>query len=106
MSFGPTYPGLLFIISVGGDGLGQMRHFVEDDGYNMFRLPVGWQYLTYSQMTGVLNETQFTNYNMLVEACLSTGAYCEIDIHNYARYDGKAGLDFTVMAPGLTRPYH
>ncbi|KAF8434494.1 glycoside hydrolase superfamily [Boletus edulis BED1] len=67
------------------DGLGQMQHFVENDGYNVFRLPVGWQYLTYSQMTG----TQFYNYNMLVNACLSTGAYCEIDIHSYARYDGE-----------------
>jgi len=26
---------------------------------------------------------------MLVSDCLSTGAYCEIDIHNYARYDGE-----------------
>ncbi|OAX40628.1 glycoside hydrolase family 5 protein [Rhizopogon vinicolor AM-OR11-026] len=73
----------------GVDGLGQMQHFVKDDGYNVFRLPVAWQYLTYSQMTGVLNETQFSNYNMLVSDCLSTGAYCVIDIHNYARYDGE-----------------
>ncbi|OJA11279.1 hypothetical protein AZE42_11577 [Rhizopogon vesiculosus] len=73
----------------GVDGLGQMQHFVKDDGYNVFRLPVAWQYLTYNQMTGVLNETQFSNYNMLVSDCLSTGAYCEIDIHNYARYDGE-----------------
>ncbi|KIK39793.1 glycoside hydrolase family 5 protein [Suillus luteus UH-Slu-Lm8-n1] len=73
----------------GVDGLGQMQHFVKDDGYNVFRLPVGWQYLTYNQSTGILNETQFSNYNMLVSDCLSTGAYCEIDIHNYARYDGQ-----------------
>ncbi|KAG1741454.1 glycoside hydrolase family 5 protein [Suillus paluster] len=73
----------------GVDGLGQMQHFVQNDGYNVFRLPVGWQYLTYNQMTGVLNETQFANYNMLVSDCLSTGALCEIDIHNYARYDGE-----------------
>ncbi|KAG1769373.1 glycoside hydrolase superfamily [Suillus occidentalis] len=66
-----------------------MQHFVKDDGYNVFRLPVGWQYLTYNQSTGVLNGTQFSNYNMLVSDCLSTGAYCEIDIHNYARYDGQ-----------------
>jgi endoglucanase len=66
-----------------------MQHFVKDDGYNVFRLPVGWQYLTYNQSTGVLNETQFSNYNMLLSDCLSTGAYCEIDIHNYARYDGQ-----------------
>ena len=77
---------------LGADGLGQMQHFVENDGYNVFRLPVGWQYLTYDHMTGVLNQTQFANYNMLVDACLSTGAYCEIDIHNYARYDGEVGF--------------
>ncbi|KAG9311733.1 glycoside hydrolase family 5 protein [Chiua virens] len=73
---------------VGADGLSQMQHFKED-GYNAFRLPVGWQYLTLNQMTGVLNDGQFAKYNMLVEACLSTGAHCVIDIHNYARYDGN-----------------
>ncbi|EGO03449.1 glycoside hydrolase family 5 protein [Serpula lacrymans var. lacrymans S7.3] len=73
----------------GSDGLGQMTHFINDDGYNIFRLPVGWQYLTDNVMTGTLNETMFANYNMLVAACLSTGAHCEIDIHNYARYDGE-----------------
>ena len=75
----------------GADGLGQMQHFVKDDGYNLFRLPVGWQYLTYNQMTGVLDETYFANYNMLVNACLGTGASCVIDIHNYARYNGAVG---------------
>ncbi|KAG2132687.1 glycoside hydrolase family 5 protein [Suillus bovinus] len=72
----------------GIDGLGQMQHFVKD-GYNVFRLPVGWQYLTNDKMTGVLDKTQFAKYNMLVSDCLSTGAYCEIDIHNYARYNGQ-----------------
>lgn len=73
----------------GIDGLGQMQHFVNDDGYNVFRLPVGWQYLTNDQMVGVLDETQFANYNKLVSDCLSTGAHCVIDIHNYARYNGQ-----------------
>lgn len=85
---------------LGADGLGQMQHFVKDDGYNVFRLPVGWQYLTYNQTTGVLNETQIFNYNMLVNACLSTGAYCEIDIHNYARYNGEVGF-VAVICIGL-----
>jgi hypothetical protein len=74
---------------LGIDGLGQMQHFVNDDGYNVFRLPVGWQYLTNDQMVGVLDETQFANYNKLVSDCLSTGAHCVIDIHNYARYNGQ-----------------
>ncbi|KAG2053134.1 glycoside hydrolase family 5 protein [Suillus hirtellus] len=72
----------------GIDGAGQMQHFF-DDGYNVFRLPVGWQYLTNDQMTGVLDETQFAKYNMLVSDCLSTGAHCLIDIHNYGRYNGQ-----------------
>ncbi|KAG1790653.1 glycoside hydrolase family 5 protein [Suillus plorans] len=72
----------------GIDGVGQMQHFF-DDGYNVFRLPVGWQYLTNDQMTGVLDETQFANYNTLVSDCLNIGAYCVIDIHNYARYNGQ-----------------
>ena len=68
-----------------------MSHFYNQDYYNVFRLPVGWQYLTYNQETSTLNETQFANYNMLVQACLDAGsdAYCEIDIHNYARWDGN-----------------
>lgn len=73
----------------GTDGSGQMQHFFNDDGYNLFRLPVGWQYLTNDQMTGVLDETQFANYNMLVTDCLSAGAHCVIDIHNYARFNGQ-----------------
>ncbi|KAG2146314.1 glycoside hydrolase family 5 protein [Suillus clintonianus] len=73
----------------GIDGLGQMQHFVTDHGYNVFRLPVGWQYLTSDQMTGVLDANQFANYDMLVSDCLSTGAHCVIDIHNYARYNGQ-----------------
>ncbi|EIW77007.1 glycoside hydrolase family 5 protein [Coniophora puteana RWD-64-598 SS2] len=75
----------------GSDGAGQMIHFYNQDYYNVFRLPVGWQYLTYNQETGTLNETQFANYNMLVQACLDAGsdAYCEIDIHNYARFNGS-----------------
>jgi endoglucanase len=90
-------PSHTLIYPLGVDGLGQMQHFVKDDGYNVFRLPVGWQYLTYNQSTGVLNETQFSNYNMLVSDCLSTGAYCEIDIHNYARYDGQVSERASVI---------
>ena len=30
----------------GHDGAGQMQHFVNNDGFNVFRLPVGWQFLT------------------------------------------------------------
>ncbi|KIJ63195.1 glycoside hydrolase family 5 protein [Hydnomerulius pinastri MD-312] len=72
----------------GSDGAGQMTHFVNDDKYNIFRLPVSWQFLTNNEATGVLNETNFAEYDALVQACLTTGASCIIDIHNYARFNG------------------
>jgi endoglucanase len=28
-------------------------------------------------------------YDKLIKACLSTGAYCAIDLHNFARWNGK-----------------
>ena len=48
------------------DGPGQMIHFVNDDGLNVFRLPVGWQYLINNADTasGTLDPTNFGNYNM------------------------------------------
>ncbi|KDQ55158.1 glycoside hydrolase family 5 protein [Jaapia argillacea MUCL 33604] len=81
-----AYPPLT--VYYGADGAGQMSHFCTDDGYNIFRLPVSWQFLTNNTETGVLNPTDFAEYNTLVQDCLSTGAYCIIDLHNYARYNG------------------
>ncbi|KAN0088056.1 glycoside hydrolase family 5 protein [Tylopilus felleus] len=72
----------------GADGAGQMAHFVKDDKYNLFRLNVGWQFLTNNVATGTLNQANFAQYDALVQACLGTGAYCIIDIHNYARFNG------------------
>ncbi|KAI4154577.1 MAG: hypothetical protein LQ340_001586 [Diploschistes diacapsis] len=68
---------------------GQMSHFVDDDNLNIFRLPVGWQYLVDNQLGGTLNANNMATYDKEVQSCLSTGAYCIIDIHNYARWDGK-----------------
>ena len=74
----------------GPDGIGQMKHFFTDDGMNIFRLPVAWQYLTNSASDySTLDTTNFGNYDQLVQGCLATGAKCIIDIHNYARYNGK-----------------
>ena len=73
----------------GPDGASQMRHFVNDDNLNIFRLPVGWQYLLNNNVGGTLDATNFGNYDQLVQACLSTGASCIIDIHNYARWNGQ-----------------
>ncbi|KAK7024697.1 glycoside hydrolase superfamily [Favolaschia claudopus] len=70
----------------GKDGKGQMTHFVNDDGYNVFRLPVGWQFLT-NNVIGPVDQTNLAEYDALVQNCLATGAYCIIDIHNYARWN-------------------
>ncbi|KAI1179783.1 glycoside hydrolase family 5 protein [Nemania sp. FL0916] len=78
------------LTSLGGpDGAGQMSHFVNDKGMNIFRLPVGWQYLLNNQLGGSLDSGNIQKYDQLVQACLSTGASCIIDIHNYARWNGQ-----------------
>jgi endoglucanase len=69
------------------DGVGQMKHFANDDGLNVFRLPVCWQYLVNNNLGGTLDANNFAIYDQLVGACLGTGAYCVIDIHNYARWN-------------------
>ncbi|KAJ3491148.1 hypothetical protein NLG97_g5650 [Lecanicillium saksenae] len=73
----------------GVDGVGQMNHFVSDDGLNVFRLPVCWQYLVNGHLGGSLDTGNVGKYDQLVQACLNTGAYCVIDVHNYARWGGK-----------------
>ncbi|GJE86575.1 glycoside hydrolase family 5 protein [Phanerochaete sordida] len=73
----------------GMDGAGQMQHFVSDDGFNVFRLPVGWQFLTNNVQGGPVNDANLQEYDDLVQACLATGASCIIDLHNYARWNGK-----------------
>ena len=71
------------------DGAAQMKHFVDVDKFNVFRLPVGWQYLVNGQLGGTLDAGNLAKYDGLVQGCLTTGAYCLIDIHNYARWNGQ-----------------
>ncbi|KAF5318448.1 hypothetical protein D9619_010684 [Psilocybe cf. subviscida] len=86
----------------GHDGAGQMQHFVKNDGFNTFRLPVGWQFLTNDVKGSTLNSTNFAKYDALVQACLATGSHCIIDIHNYARFNntiiGQGGPSDDVFA--------
>ena len=56
---------------------------------NIFRLPVGWQYLVNGVLGGTLDQKGSADYDLLVQACLATGSYCLIDIHNYGRWDGN-----------------
>ncbi|KAK3378706.1 glycoside hydrolase family 5 protein [Lasiosphaeria ovina] len=71
----------------GADGPGQMQHFSKDDGMNIFRLPVGWQYLVNGKLGGTLDSGAIGRYDQLVQACLKTGAYCMIDVN--ARWNGQ-----------------
>jgi len=78
------------LLSQGGaDGAGQMSHFTSKYGLNVYRLPVCWQYLVNNNLGGTLDATNFGIYNQLVQACLGTGAYCVVDIHNYARWNNQ-----------------
>ncbi|KAK4211861.1 glycoside hydrolase family 5 protein [Rhypophila decipiens] len=72
----------------GQDGPGQMRHFVKE-GFNTFRLAVGWAYLTGGPATGTLNSANLAKFDEIVTACLNTGAYCIVDVHTYARFNGR-----------------
>lgn len=67
-----------------------MQHFVDNDGVNMFRLPTSWQFLINNdeEVSGTLNATRASQYELFVRACLDTGAYCMIDVHNFARFNG------------------
>ncbi|TGO60588.1 hypothetical protein BCON_0034g00240 [Botryotinia convoluta] len=82
-----VYPALSSLNN-GPDGLGQMAHFVSKTGHNIFRLPVGWQYLVNNNLGGTLDSSNLATYDQLVQGCLATGATCVIDIHNYARWNG------------------
>jgi len=72
----------------GQDGPGQMQHFVKE-GFNIFRLAVGWAYLTGGSATGTLNSANLAKFDEIVTACLNTGAYCIVDVHTYARFNGR-----------------
>ncbi|KAH8903826.1 cellulase [Coniochaeta sp. PMI_546] len=72
----------------GGDGAGQMKHFVKDDQVNMFRIPISWQFLTNNKLGASVDGNNLGKYDQVMQACLSTGAYCMVDIHNFARWNG------------------
>ncbi|KAG8632033.1 hypothetical protein KVT40_001173 [Elsinoe batatas] len=91
--FGCTIDGTCDLKStydVSSIGTTQMNHFVRDDGLNVFRLPVAWQYLVNNNLGGSLNANNWATYQKLVSGCLNSGAAaCIIDVHNYARWNGQ-----------------
>ncbi|KAI0527941.1 endoglucanase 2 [Xylaria bambusicola] len=71
------------------DGPNQMNHFVKEDGVNLLRIPTSWQFLVNGQLGSDLDASKLSQYDQLVQSCLDTGAYCMIDIHNFARWNGQ-----------------
>lgn len=65
-------------ITVPSTGAAQMQHFKKDDGMNIFRLPVGWQYLTNNVVGGDLDSTNFGKYDELMQSCLDLGVKVRI----------------------------
>lgn len=81
-----------------------MKHFVNDDMMNMFRIrrflvqdhkckadmppAISWQFLANNKLGATLDTTNVAKYDQVVQACLATGAYCMIDIHNFGRWNG------------------
>lgn len=49
---------------------------------------VSWQFLVNDKLGGTLDSKNFGNFDQLVKSCLDTGAYCMLDIHNFARWNG------------------
>ncbi|KAF3190924.1 Endoglucanase EG-II [Orbilia oligospora] len=100
------------IIDVSVTGVTQMRHFVNDDKFNIFRLPAGWQFLLNNNLGGTLHSTNFGKYDTLVQGCLNLGALCIVDIHNYARWNnaiigqgGPTDAQFVDIWTQLARKY-
>lgn len=64
------------------------------------------------KLGGALDSSFFATYDNLVQQCLQTGAYCVIDIHNYARWyggiigqGGPSDDQFTSLWTQLARHY-
>lgn len=81
-----------------------MQHFVKDDHMNIFRLPVGWQYLVNNKLGGNLDKTNFGKYDQLVQACLQTGATCVIDVSRIRYIPREESRKLTYLARSTTMP--
>jgi len=75
-------------------------------------IATSWQFLSNNSPGGNLNAGNLGKYDQLVQACLSTGAYCMIDIHNFARFNnaiigqgGPSDDDFAGLWSQLATKY-
>lgn len=60
---------------------------------NIFRLPVGWQYLVNNTLGGTLDANNINTYDKLVQGCLATGAVCIIDVSLWGSGDSQVMWD-------------
>ncbi|KAH9809741.1 family 5 glycoside hydrolase [Melampsora americana] len=67
--------------------LDQISHLITGK-VNTLRFPIGWQYIQ-PTINGALNETYLTLLDKYVTETINLGAFAIIDLHNYARRDGK-----------------
>ncbi|KAK6219070.1 hypothetical protein LQW54_002572 [Pestalotiopsis sp. IQ-011] len=74
-------------VQFAGDAADQISHFV-GEGMNLMRIPTSWQFLVNNQVGGNLDSSNLAKYDQVIQSCLSTGSYCMIDIHNFARWNG------------------
>ncbi|KAI0168271.1 glycoside hydrolase superfamily, partial [Pestalotiopsis sp. NC0098] len=51
-------------------------------------IATSWQFLVNNQLGGNLDSSNLAKYDQLIQACLATGSYCMIDVHNFARWNG------------------
>lgn len=74
-------------------------------GFNMFRLPLGWQHAQES-LSGPLNETTMASLDLLIEAITSNGSVAILDIvsRNCQSLTNQADLGrSTIMHDGTAR---
>lgn len=68
-----------------------MQHFYKNDNMNIFRLPVGWQYLTNNVVGGDLDSTNFGKYDELMQSCLDLGAKVRNSVTTFWPEHGPGG---------------
>ncbi|KAF2168251.1 glycoside hydrolase family 5 protein [Zasmidium cellare ATCC 36951] len=63
------------------------EHYTEwrAQGFNLFRVPVGWQHLQ-DDLRSELNQTTLQHLDGLIDAITNDGSTAILDVHNYARW--------------------
>lgn len=83
--------------------MSQIPHF-KALGFNVFRLPIGWQYLQPSGYGTNISSTIWATYTSYIQNITqSSSAKVIVDIHNYARLNGsivgQTSVNNTLVSP-------